>query len=853
MSLNGLDDAAIKEAHEATVSEPGGWFLIKYASRDGVELHDRGTGGIVEFQNAIAQYEEASPLYGFLRYRRRNVIVKCLPDACSRLVQARVTVHFNAVCERFAPYNTTFSIADAKDLKDSKLSAACSLHTASSSTSSSTSSLRRRRLMEIAEEEEEELRATKRQLTAKDGDYPGTQNEPGSVTFAVSHSTLLPAALNSELAKSPNESHFAGTVEPPSFTGIDRPSSPAKSLESRSISPQLSHLEMSNYAAYAAGKPKVKLAPRPSVDVSGRPRTSAGTGTQRPVSAIPAGFRLQSKGSRKGRSDANVKSLENSVHQISEDDAANIDASSPTETDSIEALANISGTLDVVRPHTSSGRPTSSSGISVKSVATTATATAAKHTTMTPEKARLIKAMKLREKKKKMSTLPPLPIPSLDICEPVDEIVSPNTSQPEESHGSISATGTSFSGGFDDRPGSNSGRSANNDMPNSSFSDSAIDMGLSAIDQSSIITQTSDLHSPCARPASSGGSESAKTVSLPGTADKQVLPLQDTDLEKNLSEHNLPEDDLINNNDSDVAGSDANLSDDERLTDELQSVTVHEAKSMTVSKSPITPVFPKASPPKQEAAADGELNRSIRTVSGPTQSSLLNPGDAAASSARSASSGNAFLQKIAQQNSANLLPKKTNIGSTISQRIKALEKLSGNTPGATAEMPLRDGLNPFSGSGDEGKSSTAEFGHKKTGSGSKNRTSRFMRRLSSSLSAGRKAATPAISPTVTEEEEAFSTVLSSRGGPVAQRNTLSYLGDVNVQFPDNLLWKRRAMCLDSQGFLVLKMEVQELPNSVCLDFVDGPGLQVACEDRAGQLNVLRVLREAYQKHTTFGQ
>lgn len=118
----------------------------------------------------------------------------------------------------------------------------------------------------------------------------------------------------------------------------------------------------------------------------------------------------------------------------------------------------------------------------------------------------------------------------------------------------------------------------------------------------------------------------------------------------------------------------------------------------------------------------------------------------------------------------------------------------------------------------------------------------------------------------------------SRGSSANQQPTIvAYMGDVNVQFPDNLLWKRRAMCLDSQGFLILstvqgvtatttaasvagtekqagaikryhlsdfrqpytpEMEVQELPNSVCLDFVDGSGLQIACEDRAGQLSVL---------------
>lgn len=92
------------------------------------------------------------------------------------------------------------------------------------------------------------------------------------------------------------------------------------------------------------------------------------------------------------------------------------------------------------------------------------------------------------------------------------------------------------------------------------------------------------------------------------------------------------------------------------------------------------------------------------------------------------------------------------------------------------------------------------------------------------------------------------------------------MGDVNVQFPDNLLWKRRNLCLDGQGFLVLSalpaqsgkaaqvtkryhlsefrtpyipdVEVEELPNSVVLDLIEGSGVQIACEDRAGQTKVL---------------
>jgi hypothetical protein len=64
-------------------------FLLKYVARDEVELLGRGNGGIVEIRNAIAQFEESSPLFGFLRYRRRNVVIKYVPEDCSRLVQGK--------------------------------------------------------------------------------------------------------------------------------------------------------------------------------------------------------------------------------------------------------------------------------------------------------------------------------------------------------------------------------------------------------------------------------------------------------------------------------------------------------------------------------------------------------------------------------------------------------------------------------------------------------------------------------------------------------------------------------------------------------------------------------------------
>jgi hypothetical protein len=62
-------------------------FLLKYTSRDAVEVLARGTGGTAEARGAVAQYEDKSPLYGFLLYRRRKVLIKYIPEGTSRLLQ----------------------------------------------------------------------------------------------------------------------------------------------------------------------------------------------------------------------------------------------------------------------------------------------------------------------------------------------------------------------------------------------------------------------------------------------------------------------------------------------------------------------------------------------------------------------------------------------------------------------------------------------------------------------------------------------------------------------------------------------------------------------------------------------
>lgn len=166
MSLNGLDAPAISDAYYAAIVEAGGWFLLKYTSRDEVELLARGKGGVSEARNELLKYEDKSPLYGLIVYRRRKVLIKFIPDGTSRLLQgmyiltfsmrraqltiatARTAVHFQTVAERYAPYETVLEITNADELSDTSLASSFPLHTASPALSTT-------RLDEISEDAED--------------------------------------------------------------------------------------------------------------------------------------------------------------------------------------------------------------------------------------------------------------------------------------------------------------------------------------------------------------------------------------------------------------------------------------------------------------------------------------------------------------------------------------------------------------------------------------------------------------------------------------------------------------------------------------------------------------------------
>jgi len=251
--------------------------------------------------------------------------------------------------------------------------------------------------MEIAEEEEEGERERKRQSTVKEEERPTSSQgaEEGDPVTVLSPAPGPAVTLNSDLATSPEESQFAGTLDPPTFTGAPRPSSPAKSFDDagRRNSSQSARPDLYSYSSY--GK-KVKLGPRPSLETSGRPRTSAGTGTYRPVSSIPAGFKLSSKGSKKSHS-------QHKIPENEENEDPSVVKEEGTETGESVENQQAGPEKEPARPHTSSGELPHdiTSEASLKSNLPTMPPPPTKQSTMTPEKARLLKAMKLREKKKR--------------------------------------------------------------------------------------------------------------------------------------------------------------------------------------------------------------------------------------------------------------------------------------------------------------------------------------------------------------------------------------------------------------------------------------------------------------------
>ncbi|KAI4280582.1 MAG: hypothetical protein L6R38_004344 [Xanthoria sp. 2 TBL-2021] len=319
MSLNGLDATDINEAFQSALAEGGGWFLLKYATRDEVTLLNRGSGGVVDIRDTVAQYDDQSPLYGFVHYRRRKVILKYIPEGTSRVLRARVAVHFQAITDHFTPHDTIYSFTSAKGLNDVALSAACSLHTASASIKSSSDSLRQRGLSGIAEDIGEyqppatDIEPAEEEKRNSNG-TPALQNRPERTdSLSIAKATTAQPSIEHRGSTSPTRARNIDKALPPTpnertedkattrnaleDTLLDsRPSAEGRpSIQSTRPSVRSTHTSYES-------KHKLKLGPRPSLDSSARFHSQDRSGPIRPVSTLPNGVRLAARKQAPARS-----------------------------------------------------------------------------------------------------------------------------------------------------------------------------------------------------------------------------------------------------------------------------------------------------------------------------------------------------------------------------------------------------------------------------------------------------------------------------------------------------------------------------------------------------------------------
>ncbi|KAJ9308283.1 hypothetical protein DTO280E4_7821 [Paecilomyces variotii] len=736
MSLNGLDDPAVIEAYQTALTEAGGWLLLKYVGRDEISLLGRGSGGVTEIRGIMEGYEENSPLYGFLQYRRRKVILRYMPEGMSRLLQARTTVQFQSFLDKFSPHDTVFALAAASELTESALSSACLLHAASGSMPSSTSSLRHRRLMEITEDAEENG-INKEEASTQSDD---TAAEKRSLYSQQSEATAVPPRIADGSPQADHTSPGSKADE-----GHRRPSVASEHHSERSL-PQrhlLEQLSEHNYEPRQSSqstrpsfqdldsglyRPKVKLGPRPSMDVNGRPRT-AGTLSRerdtRPVAALPAGVRPSSV----RRTNApRPKSQPGSTSMLSTSAHGGVPAVPP--------LLVPPPSLNIARPQLSPGARSltgsTSSGIA-------------------PEKERLMKALELRKKqmekraqdKKKEKPQDPKINSVFDATEDKENIdtmqvkeLQSHEKQPAESDSLPRKEPLSESGHVTSLSEKEPQTVTKPASPSTSNPDSAVDIVVGRAEDgqpsnpttpvppatSSLVADESHLATPQAtkdvdtteetpKPTATGlgllvtddhisggvnGSETPKTeVSESSTGgDQSSTPTPDAIPPSQAA--SSVDDDASQTTDSEVPGpkikkkdllhpihvvsaqefsDDDNLLSDDSFMEELKSATVQEAQPISVGKS--SPAAPMVSP--NRLALDAP-----RAVSNPSALGQTSSDIQALPVGRSISSS--YFENN-QPPPQVLVAKKVNVSSGISKRIKALEKFS-NSGGPTTVQPV---------------------------------------------------------------------------------------------------------------------------------------------------------------------
>ena len=233
---------------------------------------------------------------------------------------ARVTVQFQSVTEKLSPHDTVFAFTQSAELKDSALSSACSLHTATASTKSSIDSLPQRGLAGITEDASET-----RVDTVEGGGVPGSTARDEDHSSGAEDAKSRPEKVNG--FSSADRAHHRNTsattqssFRPRTTSNTDKPLPPPPPPEDHAreytspgsildygdydMRPSMDERFSSNstrpstrdlYDAYGYKK-KAKMGPRPSTDSVGAPNNiDSRTDDFRPVSTLPAGLRMPSR------------------------------------------------------------------------------------------------------------------------------------------------------------------------------------------------------------------------------------------------------------------------------------------------------------------------------------------------------------------------------------------------------------------------------------------------------------------------------------------------------------------------------------------------------------------------------
>ena len=203
---------------------------------------------------------------------------------------------------------------------------------------------------------------------------------------------------------------------------------------------------------------------------------------------------------------------------------------------------------------------------------------------------------------------------------------------------------------------------------------------------------------------------------------------------------------------------------------------------LTLHESPLVVEHQVMSPPKQQ-------------VMGPPQFSPLKPPRprySRYSSARSASSSS-IEQKAA--------------GTPRSRRDSTASKRSGRSSRNGSEVDLPRVLSD--------RSMNSNFpldGIKEEKKGS--RSSRLLKRMSSITSISRRSIAQTISPSPREGS------IMEHEQPIAETSAFSEIdiGDINIQFPDTLLWKRRHMTINEMG--IVELSASKADNVCSPQFID---------------------------------